>query len=666
MSRALKARQQDGRGKPSSVPGQAWVKQEEEEEGPGAAPKWPPEKMEKFQPVRADPVADLTEDQKHNQWRFRRRAQNFWKYVRNDEREETTIAAIEGMVRSDPYNAEACAAVLDLLAQTETCSLKRVPTIVKFIHRWLVSNKDLSSEHRLDKSLLELTHAHPSDVVVTLLCSAPSCERAALTMWKVLVSSSRTAKMVLSELPCILEDWPEHSTCTSDGDRKKVSALAATKALWEIIHLPLSPEASIVAPSLFVALLVQVFCSTEQMPECINMLWRRWHKREHFPTNPKRFVVLTVKALLCRLWLEDVVLAVERQRGWDTLLNNDTHHYAVGLLAREMRRVSRSFREMIAHYLVMLLSREESCWQVPAMAFLVEFLQCFEKEEMVDTILQLMSSHLQSDCKEMRRLVLRGLLVLCKSPWKARRLHSFPESLMELLKDADGELVGLTLSVLSNMLQDNKVAIPVPIGLQLAEALQPLFDSDTSHVQLLSICLFREMIVYLKKEGKNSLKMCVRRSLLPLFYHLYDENQRVAKASLETLLQATKFLKKRKFKRLLERDHLWRCSECLLAEDRKTTDEYWRQSLAYLQSSQESMREVAIKLIGLLGQHMRERQQEEFQIICDALLGMANDISPSVSTLADQTLHSLRTAQRNRLPGPLQLLQDQLRRVCRR
>ncbi|XP_064260790.1 uncharacterized protein LOC135290784 isoform X2 [Passer domesticus] len=651
MSRALKTRQQDGRGKPSSVPGQAWVK-EEEEEGPGAGPKWPPEKMEKFQPVWADPVEDLTEDQKFTQSRFRRRAQNFWKYVKNDEREETTISAIEGMVRCDPYNAEACAAVLDLLAQTETSNLKHVPAIVKFIHEWLVSNKDVSSEHRLDKSLLELTHAHPSDVVVTLLCSAPSC--------------GRTAKMVLSELPCILEDWPEHSTCTSDGNRKKVFALAATKALWEIIHLPLSPEATIVAPSLFVALLVQVFCSTEQMPEYINVLWRRWQKREHLPTNPKRFAVLTVKALLCRLWLEDVVLAVERKRGWDALLNNDTHHYAVGLLAREMHRVSKSFCEMIAHYLVMQLCREESCWRVPAMAFLVEFLQCLEKEEMVDTILQLMSSHLQSDCKEMRRLVLRGLLVLCNSPWKARKLQSFPESLMELLEDADGELVGLTLSVLSKMLQDNKVAIAVPIGLQLAEALQPLFDNDTSHVQLLSICLFRELIVYLKKEGKNSLKMCVRQSLLPLFYHLYDENRHVAKASLETLLQATKFLKKRKFKRLLERDQLWRCSECLLAEDRNTTDKYWHQSLAYLQSSQESMREIAIKFIGLIGQHMRERRQEEFQIICDALLGMANDISPSVSTLADQTLHSLRTAQRNRLPGPLQLLQDQLCRVYRR
>lgn len=38
---------------------------------------------------------------------------------------------------------------------------------------------------------------------------------------------------------------------------------------------------------------------------------------------------------------------------------------------------------------------------------------------------------------------------------------------------------------------------------------------------------------------------------------------------------------------------------CLqLAEDRSTTDEYRRQSLAYLQSSQESMRETAIKFIG--------------------------------------------------------------------
>ncbi|KAM7023629.1 uncharacterized protein M8220_015223 [Acridotheres tristis] len=235
-----------------------------------------------------------------------------------------------------------------------------------------------------------------------------------------------------------------------------------------------------------------------------------------------RFVVLTVKALLCRLWLEDVVLAVERKRGSSSTVTPTS--------IQEMHHVSRSFRERLTCYLVMLLSREESCWRVSAVAFLVKFLQCLETEEMVDTILQLMSSHLQCDCKEIRRLVLRGLLVLCKSPWKA---------------------------------------------------------------------------------------------------------------SLKTLLQATEFLKKRKFKRLLKREQPWRCSECLLAKDRNTTDKYWHQSLAYLQSSQESMREVAIEFIGLIGQHMRGRWQEEFQIICDALLGMASDISPSVSSLAVQTQHSM-------------------------
>lgn len=44
--------------------------------------------------------------------------------------------------------------------------------------------------------------------------------------------------------------------------------------------------------------------------------------------------MLTVKALLCHLSYEDVVFAVERKRGWDTLLNAETHHCAMGLLAR--------------------------------------------------------------------------------------------------------------------------------------------------------------------------------------------------------------------------------------------------------------------------------------------------------------------------------------------
>ncbi|NXU33364.1 MROH9 protein, partial [Thalassarche chlororhynchos] len=99
--------------------------------------------------------------------------------------------------------------------------------------------------------------------------------RAASAMWRAMVSVRRIAENVLLELLCVLKDWPLHSTSTSDGDKKDVFALAATRALWEILQLPRYPkwfEAHF--PGLLLALLFQIFFSTEQMPEEVDTFWR--------------------------------------------------------------------------------------------------------------------------------------------------------------------------------------------------------------------------------------------------------------------------------------------------------------------------------------------------------------------------------------------------------
>ncbi|KFW64855.1 hypothetical protein AS28_12868, partial [Pygoscelis adeliae] len=97
----------------------------------------------------------------------------------------------------------------------------------------------------------------------------------AVTMWRTMVSTSGTAEKVLLELLCVLEDWPLHSTSTSDGDKKDVFALAATRALWEILRLPRRPRwLKVHFPRLFLALLFQIFFSTEQMPEEVDTFWR--------------------------------------------------------------------------------------------------------------------------------------------------------------------------------------------------------------------------------------------------------------------------------------------------------------------------------------------------------------------------------------------------------
>ncbi|XP_052649528.1 uncharacterized protein LOC128144586 isoform X1 [Harpia harpyja] len=130
--------------------------------------------------------------------------------------------------------------------------------------------------------------------------------------------------------------------------------------------------------------------------------------------------------------------------------------------------------------------------------------------------------------------------------------------------DADKEMVGMTLSVLSKVLWATGIPIASPITLQLAERLQPLFDSDANHVQLLSMHLFRDVMELVAEEGKKPLKQHVHQSLIPLLCHLHDENQRVAEASRETLLQATKFLKNRKLQQLLEREQTWVVGKCLV------------------------------------------------------------------------------------------------------
>ncbi|KFQ97845.1 hypothetical protein Y956_11984, partial [Nipponia nippon] len=108
--------------------------------------------------------------------------------------------------------------------------------------------------------------------------------RAAATMWRAMVSTSRTAEKVLLELLCVLGDWPLHSTFTSDGDKKDVFALAATRVLWEMLRAPRCPQRlKAHFPRLFLALLFQIFSSTEQMPEEVDTFWRRCRQEGCLP-----------------------------------------------------------------------------------------------------------------------------------------------------------------------------------------------------------------------------------------------------------------------------------------------------------------------------------------------------------------------------------------------
>ncbi|XP_027559877.1 maestro heat-like repeat-containing protein family member 6 isoform X2 [Neopelma chrysocephalum] len=540
----------------------------------------------------------------------------------------------EGIADTDcmPTQSVTDAPSVDVLEEKTVSNPNEVPASVSPIHQWLTCRE--SAEVRPPIAIRRLAQAHPGQVVTTLLCCAPACDRAAAILWRTIASSATTAHKVLPTLLGVMEDWPLHSVSTSNGDHTDVFALAATLALWLMVQEPQCQDALLVhAPRLLLALLCQVSMSTEQMPQEVSTFWRGVQEQHGLPTQPNSFVVQTIQALLWRLQWDQELVSVECKRGWDALLSADTHHYAVGLLAREMRRVLVPSYGPLARHLLGLLSREGPRWELPALAFLVEVLDYLDVSTCHDSVLRILARHLQSQCPERRRLALRGLLVLSVDPSMAKGICSLSEHLLELLCDGDGELVTMTLSLFRNVLQDEEdrdaFSSTAP---RLAEALRPVFDNDNSHVQLLSIRLFREVMELLAEEGTEPWEMQVRQSLVPLFFRWQDENQRVAEAAREALLWAASFLHRKDLEQLLKTEQPFRFCDCLMEKDVSGRGEHLQQALPYLQSPQEPLREAAVRFM--------------------ALAAMSEDDCPSTSSMRAAFMATYSRAMRTP-PAPL-------------
>uniref|UniRef100_A0A8C3B6V9 Uncharacterized protein n=1 Tax=Cairina moschata TaxID=8855 RepID=A0A8C3B6V9_CAIMO len=574
-----------------------------------------------------------------------------WDQTEQKQQQQQDRVQKQEQERDQQQEQEAIAVELDKRVLHSVIHSHDAPGILRSIYQWLVSNTEQSAQHRLDKSLLQLAEKHPHDVVVTLLRCSPACDRAAVTMWRVMFVSSRTKKTVMVQLCRVLKDWPFHRTSTSDGDNTDVFALAATRVLWELLrpaNYPMEAQMSFSLP--LMVLLFQIFASSQQTPEEVETFFRECQQEEGIATSPSRFAVLTLKALLCRIGYDMVVFELGRRNVWETLLHAESHHWAVGRLARAMKSISRRERRRIVLYLEAWLSNNEPRWNVPAMAFLFEMLARKDLRMECVRALQLFPRHLRSECTAMRQVVLKGLKMLSRRPYVVKKMEFLLPEIMGILPELEGDVAGNALFVIKRVLKEMTIRTASPTALQLAERLPAFFDSESSSTQLQSIHFFRDVMKLFAAREKEQLKTRVRQGVIPLFFHLHDENQQVAKAAEETLLDAAKFLQRTQLVDLLERKQTWGLGECLLEDN--SLNEHLRQSLPYLQSPQEPLRLEAVRFIGLIARRVRD-WREELPIIYDAIQGMTDDVSSSVSSLATQTLFIIRAAVRlpHTVPG---------------
>ncbi|XP_029876474.1 uncharacterized protein LOC115343976 [Aquila chrysaetos chrysaetos] len=240
-------------------------------------------------------------------------------------------------------------------------------------------------------------------------------------------------------------------------------------------------------------------------------------------------------------------------------------------------------------------------------------------------------------------LVLRGLVTLSQRPETARKMLVLLPDIMETQQNANSGNKMKALLVFRNVIGHMKRKEASPTALQLVDKLPPLFDDQSSQLRELSICLFRDVMQTVVGNDKQQMRKNVRRSLLPLFFHMSDQSESVAKASQEALLVAAKLLKWKQLKRLTQTQQTGRIGECLLVQDRSRVEEYLSQSLPYLKDAQVTLREAAVRFIGLAARHLRDKSEEKLSEICNALQLLEKDAELSVSSLAAETMLTLRS-----------------------
>ncbi|KFZ56209.1 Maestro heat-like repeat-containing protein family member 7, partial [Antrostomus carolinensis] len=241
----------------------------------------------------------------------------------------------------------------------------------------------------------------------------------------------------------------------------------------------------------------------------------------------------------------------------------------------------------------------------------------------------------------MLSLVLRGLMTLSEGAEMARKMRVFLPDLMGLLQDDNEELKRKALVVICNVMRHLNKKKASPIAVELAEKLLPLFDECSSHLRELSIGLFKDLMKTVVWKNKREMKNKVRMALLPLFFHMSDEMQNVAKVSREALLAAAELLNWKQLKHLVQTQQIWRIGECLLVQDRRRAEE---KNLPYLKHAQVTLQEAAIRFIGLAARPLREQNREKLSEIISALIkSMDKDSELFICSLVVQTIYVLKS-----------------------
>ncbi|XP_074133787.1 maestro heat-like repeat family member 5 [Sminthopsis crassicaudata] len=516
------------------------------------------------------------------------------------------VTLIEGLHCSIFFRAQTAAEMLHKSCESYWNKLEEVTEIGKKTYLQLCLIQTVSAKRTALWAISPLVQHHTKELVFTFLEFSLSMNRNAVELWKAVGSDPQTCPKVLGLLLQKLEHRPSLDELTYlEGNYSE--SLAAMNTLYEIIFASEYQNALKTAfPHFFFAMVTQIHYIFELNLHDENCIYVN-KDFTTFHTSPNCTSVEAVKSLFSKngFWQEFAFL--ELQDVWTQLSTPRSFFQGVSMLSRAMVEYSCPYIPGILLYSVSMFQNNEERQRVVAMIFFTEFLRSPLTSRLLSK--KMVLAYLQKGIRD-SNLVVRVVSLHCFSniihtSEKNYLLRSQLPILLNAFYDPSEKAILASLYAVSSILyQLGKQSIG-PFSLDLALSLRPFFDDERETVRGSAIYVFGSLVSNMAGRATPMLTDQVCRSLIPLLFHLMDQEEDVVMKAKFAFFRCANFLNWEEPEKLFRRiaweeglqalHSIWKC---FMENMFSRVDLFLSQALGYIHSKQWTMRTAAALYIG--------------------------------------------------------------------
>ncbi|XP_072481834.1 maestro heat-like repeat family member 5 isoform X2 [Notamacropus eugenii] len=392
-----------------------------------------------------------------------------------------------------------------------------------------------------------LVQQHTQELVFTFLEFSLPMSRDTVELWRAVGSSPKICSKVLHFLLQKLEQRPSLEESIQLGKTCSES-LAAMNTLYEIIFVPEYQSALKTAfPQFFFSMVTQIYYIFELnlQDENYSPVNKDFAIFPSMKTSPSCTSVETVKSLFSKngFWKEFAFM--ELQDAWAQLAKPRSFCQGVCMLSRAMVEYSCPHIPGIMLHSISMLQNKEERQRIVAMIFFTEFLRSPLTSRLLPR--RVILTHLHKGIKD-SSLVVQTISFHCfsnifRSPEKRSLLRAQLPALLDALYDPSERVIMASLCSMSNTLYQLGKQTVGPLCLDIALTLRSFFDDEREMIRGSAIYIFGTLVDSMQGKESPLLKDQVCWSLIPLFFHLMDQEEVVVKKAKFTLFRCTSFLK---------------------------------------------------------------------------------------------------------------------------